>query len=158
MRRPGWVHFSFMTAPLPRDVARRLPHAMVRLRARLRTESAPRDTELTWTWPQMAVLSRLAQDGPATISELAVAEHVRPQSMAETVSALLAQGWVVRGSDPKDGRKTPISITEKGGKLISSIPVMRETWLEAAIEEHLSLADRRTLDQAAQIMERLADS
>ncbi|GAA1298559.1 MarR family transcriptional regulator [Planotetraspora silvatica] len=144
-----------MTAPFPRDVARRLPQAMVRLRARLRTESAP--TDRRWTWSQMSTLSRISEEGPTTVSALAAAEHVRPQSMAATVAALLQEGFVTGGPDPTDGRKTLISITAAGRALLTSIPAMREAWLEAAIERHLSPADRQTLVKAAQIMERLAD-
>jgi DNA-binding MarR family transcriptional regulator len=145
-----------MTAPLPRDVARQLPHAMVRLRARLRTESAPADRR--WTWSQLTTLRRIADDGPTTVSALAAAEHVRPQSMAATVAALLREGFVTRGPDPTDGRKTLISIAAAGRKLISTIPAIREAWLETVIEQHLSPAECRTLAKAAQIMERLADS
>lgn len=145
-----------MTALLPRDVARRLPQAMVRLRARLRTESEP--TDRRWTWSQITTLGRVAEEGPTTASALAAAEHVRPQSMAETVAALLGEGLVTRGSDPTDGRKTLISITDAGRELLTRIPAIREAWLEAAIEQHLSPAERRTLAEAAQIMERLADS
>jgi DNA-binding MarR family transcriptional regulator len=81
-----------MTAPLPRDVARGLPRAMIRLRARLRAESAPDDMRLTWS--QISTLLRIAEEGPITVSALAVAEHVRPQSMAETVAALRQEGLV----------------------------------------------------------------
>jgi DNA-binding MarR family transcriptional regulator len=145
-----------MTAPLPRDLARRLPHAMVRLRARLRTESAP--TDRRWTWSQITTLDRIAEEGPTTASALAAAEHVRPQSMAETVAALVREELVVRGPDPNDGRKTLISITDVGRELLAGIPAVREAWLEEAIARHLSPTERRTLDEAARIMERLADS
>lgn len=144
-----------MTAPLAHDVAGQLAQAMVRLRARLRTESAPK--AMPWTWSQIAALGRIAREGPTTISALATAEHVRPQSMAEIVSALLREGLVTRRSDPNDGRKALISISDAGLELISSIPAVRETWLEAAIEQHLSPTERLTLVMAAQIMERLAD-
>jgi DNA-binding MarR family transcriptional regulator len=144
-----------MTAPLSRDVARRLPRAMVRLRARLRTESAP--ASMRWTWSQLATLSRIAEGGPTTVSALAFAEHVRPQSMAETVAALRQEGLVTAKSDPTDGRKTLMSITVSGRKLISTVHPIREAWLEAAIEKHLTPAERRTLLKAADIMERLAD-
>ena len=45
---------------------------------------------------QSSVLSRLDKDGPASASELAAAERVRPQSMAAILSALRAadlSGW-----------------------------------------------------------------
>ena len=144
-----------MTAPLPRDVARQLPHAMVRLRARLRAESTPRD--MRWTWSQISTLNRIAEEGPTTVSSLAAAEHVRPQSMAETVAALRQAGLVAAKSDPTDGRKTLVSATSAGRKLISNITPVREAWLEAAIEQNLTPAERRTLLKAAFIMERLAE-
>jgi DNA-binding MarR family transcriptional regulator len=144
-----------MTAPLPRDVARGLPRAMIRLRARLRAESAPDDMRLTWS--QISTLLRIAEEGPITVSALAVAEHVRPQSMAETVAALRQEGLVSAKSDPTDGRKTLMSITPAGRRLISNIGPTREDWLEAAIDQHLTVSERRTLLKAVDIMQRLAD-
>jgi DNA-binding MarR family transcriptional regulator len=144
-----------MTTADPRDAARLLGRAMVRLRARLRAESAPDD--MRWSWSQVTTLSRIAAEGPTTVSALAVAEHVRPQSMAETVAALREEGLVSAKSDPTDGRKTLMSITPSGRKLVSNIGPIREAWLEAAIEQNLTPAERRTLLKAADIMQRLAD-
>jgi DNA-binding MarR family transcriptional regulator len=144
-----------MTPALARDVARRLPRAIVRLRARLRVESKLGD--MRYTWSQVSTLGRLAEDGPATVSALAVAEHVRPQSMAETIAALRKAGLVAAKSDPTDGRKTLMSVTPTGRKLLSTIRPVREAWLEAAIQQNLTAAESRTLLKAADIMERLAD-
>jgi DNA-binding MarR family transcriptional regulator len=144
-----------MTPALARDVARRLPRAIVRLRARLRVESKLGD--MRYTWSQVSTLGRLADDGPATVSALAVAEHVRPQSMAETIAALRKAGLVAAKSDPTDGRKTLMSVTPTGRKLLSAIRPVREAWLEAAIQQNLTAAESRTLLKAADIMERLAD-
>ncbi len=113
---------------------------------------------MPWSRSQLTTLSRILEEGPTTTSALAAAEHVRPQSMAETVTALLRHGLVTRESDPTDGRKSPIAVTDEGRALIQSIPAVRETWLTAAIDRQLSAAERRTLTKAAQIMERLADS
>ncbi len=145
-----------MTSPQPRDVARQLPKAMTRLRARLRAESTPSQT--SWTWAQLAALARVYEIGPMTVTALAADEHVRYQSMTETVAALKQQGLITSGPDPSDGRKTLISVTPRGRKLATSVPATREAWLEAAAAEHLSPAEQLTLIQAAQIMERLADS
>jgi DNA-binding MarR family transcriptional regulator len=144
-----------MTAPLPRDVARHLPRAMIRLRARLRNESAPAGRR--WTWSQLTTLRRIVDEGPTTVSALAASEHVRHQSMAETAAALRQAGLVAARSDPTDGRKTLMSATSAGRKLISNITPVREAWLEAAIEQNLTPAERRTLLKAAFIMERLAE-
>jgi DNA-binding MarR family transcriptional regulator len=108
------------------------------------------------TWSQITTLNRIADEGPTTVSALAFAEHVRPQSMAETV-ALRQEGFVAAKSDPTDGRKTLMSITPAGRKLISTIRPTRDAWLEAAIGKHLTSAECRALLRAADIMERLAD-
>ena len=42
------------------------------------------------------VLGRLDREGPQSVSDLAVAEKVRPQSMAQTVGELEADGLVKR--------------------------------------------------------------
>lgn len=124
----------------------------------MRTESAPPDGQWSWSWSQLATLKQIRDGGPLTVSALAVAEHVRPQSMAATVAALADEGFVAREPDPSDGRKTLISITVAGRDLLTAIPAQREAWLTAVIEEHLSPAERKALAKAAQIMERLADS
>ena len=53
-----------------------------------------------------AVLGRLDRGGARSVSELAVAERVRPQSMAQTVSELEADGLLTRRPDPDDGRRS----------------------------------------------------
>src|SRR5580693_3821312 len=92
--------------------AAELMKSMTRLRARLRSETAP--TEMSATWSQLTTLGRIIAEGPTTTSALAQAEHVRRQSMAETIAALRADGLVTAEPDPSDGRKTLITVTEQG--------------------------------------------
>jgi len=72
------------------EAAAELMKSMTRLRARLRSETAP--TEMSATWSQLTTLARIIAEGPTTTSALAQAEHVRRQSMAETIAALRALG------------------------------------------------------------------
>ncbi|MGW7424660.1 MarR family winged helix-turn-helix transcriptional regulator [Streptomyces sp. NPDC054813] len=138
------------------EVAAELMKAMTRLRARLRTESAPSD--MRWSWSQLTTLGRIVEEGPVTASELAQAEHVRRQSMAETLASLRAGGLIASSKDPGDGRKTLIHATTEGRNLFGMIPVARATWLGAAIDAHLRPDERETLLKAAAIMNRIADS
>jgi DNA-binding MarR family transcriptional regulator len=144
-----------MTAPTPGDTARELAQAMTRLRARLRAESVL--WNVNWTWSQMTTLARISNDGPTTASALAAAEHVRPQSMAETIGVLKGQGLVTSEPDPSDRRKSLISATAEGRELAASLHAVRETWLEAVLAQVATPAERRTLIEAAAIMQRLAD-
>jgi len=138
------------------EAAAELPRAMTRLRARLRRESAP--DEMPWTWSQLTTLVRLVEEGPTTASELAQAEHVRRQSMAETLAVLRDHGLVVSEPDPNDGRKTLISSTAEGRKLMATIPAAREAWLTDAMRSLLQPEEQKLLVQAAAIMNRLADA
>jgi DNA-binding MarR family transcriptional regulator len=138
------------------QTATELMKAMTRLRARLRSESAP--TEMPWTWSQLTTLARIVAEGPTTISELAHAEHVRRQSMAETVAALRAHDLITAAQDPDDGRKTLITATGKGRSLLATIPAAREAWLAAAIRKALGPGEEQALLKAAAIMNRIADA
>jgi DNA-binding MarR family transcriptional regulator len=130
--------------------------AMTRLRARLRAESAPAD--MRWNWSQLTTLARIVTEGPTTTSELAQAEHVRRQSMAETVAALRTDGLVETQPDPSDGRKMLIHATRRGRLLSGTIPAAREKWLDSAITGLLDAEEQQTLLKAAAIMNRMADS
>ena len=130
--------------------------AMTRLRARLRAESAP--GEMRATWSQLTTLARVIEQGPTTVSALADVEHVRRQSMAETVAALKAEDLIEFQHDPRDRRKTLISATRKGQALMQTIPKAREAWLNDAIRTYLKPDEVETLLNAATIMNRIADA
>jgi DNA-binding MarR family transcriptional regulator len=138
------------------ETAAELTKAMTRLRARLRRESAP--DEMPWTWSQLTTLGRVVEQGPTTASALAEAEHVRRQSMAETLAALRTHGLVVTEQDPDDGRKTLISATSAGRALFDTIPAAREAWLTGAVLSLLQPEEQQVLRTAAAIMNRIADA
>jgi DNA-binding MarR family transcriptional regulator len=138
------------------SVATELMTAMTRLRARLRSESTP--NEMRWTWSQLAALGRIVADGPTTTTDVAQAEHMRRQSMAETIGVLRADGLVESEPDPTDGRKTLLVATRKGRDLLDSIQPAREAWLGVVMHATLNHGEQQTLREAAAIMSRLADS
>src|SRR3984885_16308674 len=61
-----------------------------------------------FTNAQKSVLLRLERDGPATVSMLARAEGVRPQSMRITVGALEAAGAPGGQAPPRPGPRPPL--------------------------------------------------
>lgn len=134
------------TAPL----AGELRVVLGRLIRRLRAEHG-------FSLAQGAVLGRLDREGPQSVSDLAGKERMRPQSMAQTVSDLEAEGFVARSPDPDDGRRALTSLTEKGRELLASSRRRREDWLERAIEE-LPDEDRATVERAVVLLAHLADS
>jgi DNA-binding MarR family transcriptional regulator len=143
-------------SPNAPEIAAELMRTMTRLRSRLRAESAPND--MLWTWSQLNTLTRIADRQPTTASDLAVAEHVRRQSMAETLSALRDGGLITASPDPGDARKSLIRTTRKGRALAATIPAAREMWLNDAIERMTDADERQLLGKAIAILNRLAES
>jgi DNA-binding MarR family transcriptional regulator len=107
---------------------------------------------------QSSVLGRLDRDGPCSIGRLATAERVRPQSMAQTVKDLEAGALVARESDPDDGRRAVVSLTERGRATLAAERGKRDGWLADAIERELADDEQATLAQAVGLIRRLTDS
>jgi len=106
---------------------------------------------------QMAVLGRLDRGGATTVSALATAERVRPQSMSQTVGELEADGLVSRTPDPTDRRQLLVALTGAGRTALADERRHREGWLARAIAEDLSDTERATLEAALEPLRRLAD-
>jgi DNA-binding MarR family transcriptional regulator len=132
-------------------VASELRGVLGQLIRRLRTEN-----RLPLT--QGAVLSRLDREGPRSVSELAVAERVRPQSMAQTVGDLERDGLVARTPDPSDKRRAVVAMTSDGRTTLETDRRHREGWLAQAIVEQLTPAEHAALMEAVAILRRLAES
>jgi DNA-binding MarR family transcriptional regulator len=110
------------------------------------------------TWSQVSVLSRLEREGPATVTTLARAEGVRPQSMGATVSALQAAGLVSGATDPNDGRQTILSLTAACRDRIKAGRAAREDWLFRAIRTKLAPREQEALASAVELLKRLVDA
>jgi DNA-binding MarR family transcriptional regulator len=106
---------------------------------------------------QAAVLGRLDREGPCSIGELAVAERVRPQSMAQTVAGLEAGGLATRSTDPTDARRALVALTDEGRAALATDRRQREGWLADAITRELGPEERALLAEAVEILGRLAD-
>jgi DNA-binding MarR family transcriptional regulator len=105
-----------------------------------------------------AVLGRLDREGVRSASDLAVAERVRPQSMAQTLADLEADGLIVRRPDPDDRRRTLVELSEAGRDALERDRRHREGWLARAIAEELSEEEREVLGEAVGLLERLTRS
>lgn len=112
------------------------------------------DDELTLS--QTAALVRLDREGPATASELAAREGIRPQSMCTIVNRLEERGLVDRAQDPGDGRRIVVSLTAAGREGLTGARAERARRLTAAITEELSADEQRQLAAALPLLERVS--
>ena len=123
------------------------------LSRRLRKEAHLGD----FTWSQVSVLALLERDGPATVTTLARAEGVRPQSMGATVSTLEAAGLILGAADPNDGRQTVFSITDSCRDAIRAGRAAREDWLCRVLRAKLDPAEQEKLATCVDLLKRLLD-
>lgn len=99
-------------------------------------------------------LATIERHGPLTPSELADRERVRRPSATKIVARLETEGFVTRRPDPDDGRSCLVSITTAGAEHLHAVRSRKDQLLAQRLDE-LTAAERRTLDEAAEILERL---
>jgi DNA-binding MarR family transcriptional regulator len=132
-------------------LAHELRETVGRVVRRLRAEPGPPVAQLT-------VLSRLERRGPASVSDLATAERMRPQSMAQTVQDLEAAGLVTRRPDPDDRRRAFVELTPAGRELLKETRARREGWLTDVLDRQLDARERALLREAVALLGRIADA
>ena len=133
----------------------RLAMAVSRLRSRIRIESGLRSTGIPIS--QVAVLARIIDEGPTTAAALAASEHVTQQAIAQSLATLKERSLVEKQADPSDGRKSLVSATAAGRKLMETIAASREEWLTQAIDAAVKPEERAALREAIELLERIAD-
>lgn len=124
-----------------------------KLRRRLREQAAQGDLSLS----QLAALATLDREGPATVTTLARAEGVRPQSMGATVDALEQAGLVSGVPDPRDGRQVLLSLTARARDYLAASRAAREDWLSQSIRRHLDAREQEDLATAVGLLRRIVD-
>lgn len=132
------------------ELARELRETVGRVIRRLRAEPGPPVAQLT-------VLSRLGRHGAASVSDLAAAERMRPQSMAPIVRDLEDAGMVQRRPDPDDGRRALVELTAAGAEMLGATRARREDWLAETLEQALDAREREQLRSAIALLDRIAE-
>ena len=135
-------------------VAAELRVVVGRLMRRLREQASAGDL----TSSQKSVLLHLEREGSATVTVLARAQDMRPQSMGAIVSTLEAAGLLEGKPDPTDGRRTLLSLTAACREMITAGRAARQDWLFRAIQANLDSQEQEQLAGAVELLKRLAAS
>ena len=138
----------------PHKVAGELRVVLGQLQRRLRAQGDLGD----FTRSQLSVLARLERDGASTMTDLARAEGVRPQSMSATVAVLEGAGLITGEADPADGRKTLLSLTDNAREQFATGRLAREDWLFRAIRTEFAPVEQDALTTCLEVLRRLANS
>lgn len=101
-----------------REAARVLDSLRLLVRE-LRLTSHSVERELGISGAQLFVLRELAQGAGCSIRSLASRTLTDPSSVSVVVSRLVERGLVDRGRDPKDARRSALSLTARGERLLA---------------------------------------
>jgi DNA-binding MarR family transcriptional regulator len=134
------------------ELAARLRLGVTRLARRLRQEA-----EAGVSPSMLSALSSAERRGSLTMRDLCHAEQVQPPTMTRIVAALVEAGLVVREPDPIDGRVAWVKVTPDGRRLLERSRRRKEAYLAKALRS-LEPEELRTLEAAAEILERLTDA
>ena len=135
------------------DLAAEFRVLLGKLRRRLREHANKGDLSLS----QIAVLGYLDREGPSTVTALARAEGVRPQSMGATVAALEEAGLVSGAPHPADGRQIILSLTTAAREWLKASRAAREDWLSQVIRSNLNPNEQEELASAAALLRRIVE-
>jgi DNA-binding MarR family transcriptional regulator len=138
---------------LARTLAVEIRAVYRKLKLRVREQGSGNDL----TPSQTSVLLRLEKDGAATVSSLARAEGMRPQSMSAIVTPLRESGLISGAPDSSDGRQTLMSLTPKCLKWIQEGRNARQDWLTQTISQKLSVLEQEKLQAALELLSRLVE-
>ncbi|MFT4109417.1 MarR family winged helix-turn-helix transcriptional regulator [Propionicimonas sp.] len=130
--------------------AQQLRVVVSRLRRRLREFAPGEDLSPS----EVAVLTELGKHGPATASQLAAREGITGQSMGAKVSVLEQRGYLHRSSDPHDGRRLLLALTDAGRERYAGNRKAREEWLVEVLER-LDDAELDTIVTALDLLDRI---
>ncbi|WP_456021854.1 MarR family winged helix-turn-helix transcriptional regulator [Pseudomonas protegens] len=124
-----------------------------RLNKRLRQEAQNHPE----TWSQMLVMSAIDQmDGTATPSKIAEAENIRSSNLAALLKDLEARDLITRTGDTEDRRRTWIGLSSQGRSVLQASRQRRDEWLSDAIDTCLTASERKQLEAAGLLMEKLS--
>ncbi|WP_345643536.1 MarR family winged helix-turn-helix transcriptional regulator [Streptomyces tremellae] len=127
--------------------------AVARITRRLRQTHAVGDVTLSGA----SVLARLSRDGADSPGSLAELERVRPQAMASTLALLEERGLVRREQDAADGRRSVMSVTEEGRKVLMDRRSESVQRMTDVLDREFTPEERGMLVAVLPLLDRLAE-
>ena len=107
---------------------------------------------------EQTTLSYLYRAGSLFPSELADINKIRKQSMSQVLSHLEELKLIRRTVSREDKRKTAISLTAAGEKLVDKSRYERDEWLAKAIKARLGEKEVQVLAAAMPLLRLIADA
>jgi DNA-binding MarR family transcriptional regulator len=125
-------------------------HLFKRLRQQINTVDNLSLTEIT-------TLSNLYNHQPLFPSQMAEMVKIKAQSMSQIINKLEEANLIIKVPSVTDKRKIAISLSDFGKKMVDDTRHDRDEWLNEAIEGCLSATEKKVLEQAVKLMEKLIE-
>lgn len=148
---------SRLTPPPEAELASALALELRTVFRKLKRHAREHGTHGDLTPSQVSVVLRLEESGSATVSSLARAEGMRPQSMSAVITPLQEAGLVRGSPDPDDGRQTLMGLTPKCLKWLKERRAARQDWLTKRISHKLSVREQENLQTSLELLMRLVE-
>jgi DNA-binding MarR family transcriptional regulator len=146
---PTLQNGSAETSPTATEIAAGLRLVVNRLARRMRQEA---DAGIGAS--MLSALAVIDGTGRMTLGELAASEQVQPPTMTRIAAALEERGLVVREADARDGRVAWLRVSPDGRKFLERTRGRKNAYLARRLRDFTD-DDRRTLERAVSLMERL---
>jgi DNA-binding MarR family transcriptional regulator len=138
---------------MKQPAADRIVRAVLSLGRRLRAERPAAAPSLS----TIGILSALSRAGAMPATRLAAEEHLQPQSLTRIIGRLERAGWIARKRNTADRRELAIALTARGRRVLDAEVRARRAWLSRALATALTPAERATLVEASDAMQKLAN-
>ncbi len=148
---------SRLTSPPEAELASALALGLRTVFRKLKRHAREHGDHGGLTPSQVSAVLRLEESGSATVSSLARAEGMRPQSMSAVIAPLQEAGLVRGSPDPKDGRQTLMGLTPKCLKWLREGRAARQDWLTRRISDKLSVRQQENLRASIELLMRLVE-
>jgi DNA-binding MarR family transcriptional regulator len=106
---------------------------------------------------KFTTLGILRRSGPMSASALAARQGIRPQSLTRLLAELEADGLIIRGADPDDGRQSIVRPTAKATAVMRAEGERRDAVLSEVMQRTLSNVEIEFLQFTAKTLNKLAD-
>jgi len=106
---------------------------------------------------KLSVLGQLYRRGPLTPTGLALHERVKLQTLTRLLAEIEAEGLIERRAHEGDARKSILSLTAAGARLLTAEVHRREASLASALSAQLNADERARLLAACELIDRVAE-
>lgn len=91
----------------------------------------------------------------ATPTDIALELGMKSSNMAKILGELATESLIEKLSDTQDRRKTRLSLTEAGARLVAERRNQRDVWLATAVETSLSRTEQKELLRLVPLLDKI---